>query len=158
MGKRGPRKAPTVLKITRGTHRADRDGDPSLEPNAVPVVDCPPAPESLGEVGRAAWIDSLPKMIAAGYFTHLDLRAFERYCRAHDEVAKCDQILLEEGEYAVAGESGYIAQHPAVNQRFKWLDIMRRYEDAFWLNPTARSGKQIAKPGSAGVPKRQRTG
>ena len=138
-----------------GTHRRDRDGDPKLEPNAEKITACPPPPQSLGDSGRDAWLECLPKMIDAGYFTQLDIRAFERYCRAHDEVAKCDQLLLEEGEHSVA-ESGYVCQHPAVNQRFKWLDIIRRYEGEFWLNPTARSGKQVATQKRQGVAKRQR--
>lgn len=152
--KRGTKKAPTSVKLARGTLRS-RDGDPKAEPPAVLIVDCPPAPEALQESGREAWIDVLPKIISAGYFTELDLRSFERFCRAHDEVAKCDTVLADEGEHAVA-ESGYICQHPAVNQRFKWLDIIRRYEEAFWLNPTARAGKQISAQKHSSVPKRNR--
>lgn len=149
-----PRK-PTTLKLLAGTHRPHRDGDPAFEPKADPIVSCPPPPDTLEQHGREAWLDCIPKMIEAGYFTQLDLRAFERYCRAHDEVAKCDRVLTEEGEHSVA-ESGYICQHPAVNQRFKWLDIIRRYETEFWLNPTARSGKQVATQKKSGIAKRQR--
>jgi len=156
MGKRGPRKEPAVVKLARGTFRSDRDGDIGQAPKTPLVVDCPPPPDYLGEHGRNAWLDVLPGIIEGGYFTQLDLRAFGRgYCRAHDEVAKCDAVLAEEGEHATA-ESGYVCQHPAVNQRFKWLDIIRRYEDAFWLNPTARSGKQVAAPGKRSVARRNR--
>ncbi len=132
------------MKIASGTFRKDRDGDPTLAPRASAVADCPPPPESLGEHGRDYWLSELPKIIAGGYFTQLDIRAFERLCRAHDEVAKCDQTLEEQGEHSLS-ESGYICQHPAVNQRFKWLDIIRRYEADFWLTPTARAGKQIGE-------------
>lgn len=157
MGKRGPRKAPAIVKIARGTARADRDGDPVLAPKVSAIADCPSPPDGLGEDGRDYWIIQMPLMIQAAYFSSLDVKAFERCCRAVDEVAKCDRILLEEGEYSVSGDSGYISQHPAVNQRFKWLEIIRRYEDAFWLNPTARSGKQIAGGrGRQGVARRNR--
>lgn len=155
MGRRGTKKAPTPVKLAMGTHRKDRDGDPDREPTAPIVVDCPPPPDSLGEAGRECWLSELPKIIAAGYFTQLDTRAFERFCRAHDEVAKCDAVLLEEGEHTNT-ESGYICQHPAVNQRFKWLDIIRRYETDFWMNPTARAGKQLAGQRKSTVPKRSR--
>ncbi len=143
------------MKIAKGTARKDRDGDPSLAPRAVVVCDCPPPAESLLEAGRNYWIGELPKIIEAGYFSQLDIRSFERLCSAQDEVAKCDQILAEEGEY-VTTDKGYVCQHPAVNQRFKWLDIIRRYEDAFWMNPTARSGKQISTGSKSTVPKRSR--
>ena len=156
MGKRGTKKAPATVKLARGTLRKDRDGDPKLAPRAALVVDCPQPPDSLGEHGREYWLTELPKIISAGYFTQLDLQAFARLCRAHDEVAKCDAVLLEEGEHTNT-ESGYICQHPAVNQRFKWLDIIRRYEDAFWMNPTARAGKQIGERKTA-VASRQRSG
>jgi P27 family predicted phage terminase small subunit len=153
--KTGPKRKPDTLKVADGTHRPTRDGDPSLAPKAPLIANCPTPPEILGKDGRAAWIDVLPKMIGAGFFTQLDLLAFERYCRFHDEVAKCDAILLADGEYTVA-ETGYVCQHPAVNQRFKWLDMIRRYEDSFWLNPTARSGKQISSKAKSTVPKRNR--
>ena len=155
MGRRGRRRLPMAVKLSRGTLRVDRDGDPCLAPNPSLLASCPPPPDSLGQAGRDVWLEIVPKMIAANYFTQLDLLAFERFCRAHDEVARCDQILIAEGDHSIA-DTGYVCQHPAVNQRFKWLDILRRYEDAFWLNPTARSGKQIVrKPGSA-IPKRER--
>lgn len=155
MGKRGPKKAPATVKLARGTFRQDRDGDPAAAPRVGKVAACPPAPDELEEIGRSVWLDMLPRIITAGYFAELDLRAFERYCRAHDEVEKCDVLLEEHGEYFTA-ETGYVGQHPAVNQRFKWLDIIRRYEEAFWLNPTARSGKQVStnKPASVAVRKR----
>lgn len=154
MSKRGPKKTPNTVKISHGTHRRDRDGDPSLEPG-TPLVDCPQPPESLGDDGRNVWLEELSKIIQAGYFTQLDLRSFETYCRTFDEVSRLDAVLESQGEYFVA-ESGYMGQHPAVNARFKWLDIRRRYEEAFWMNPTARAGKNVRSKNDSGVDRRKR--
>ena len=87
--------------------------------------------------------------------------AFATYCRAHDEIAKCDAQLVDaEGkilEYFTA-ESGYVGQHPAVNQRFKWIDVKRRYEAEFGLTASSRNGLVGNKPKTGGIKTRKRTG
>src|SRR5688572_16632889 len=118
MGKRGTHKTPDAIKIARGTLRS-RDGDPALRPKSSPAVLMEP-PEILGELGRRVWETTGPQLVAAGVLTEMDRIPFERYCRAHDEVVRLDAILKEQGEYFQT-EQGYVGQHPAVNQRFKWL-------------------------------------
>jgi P27 family predicted phage terminase small subunit len=154
MARRGRKRQPTALKVARGTYRRDRDGDPDREPG-VSLSGYLPPPDRLGAVACATWETELPTLIAAGHVTDLDLGAFELYCRAVGEVARLDKLLIDEGEYFTA-QSGYVGQHPAVNQRFKWLNIIARFQEAFWLTPTARAGKHVPESAPPVVSARNR--
>lgn len=154
MGKRGAKPAPTALKVLRGTHRKDRHGDPADEVSPATLGTTTP-PRGLGPAGRARWKAVVKQLTELGVLTVLDVGALTTYCRAHDEIAKCDRVLAKDGEY-FSTEGGYIGQHPAVNQRFKWLDVKRRYEGEFGLTASARCGLKATKKTKAGVPARSR--
>ena len=155
MGKRGPPREPDAIKISRGTHRRDRHGDPSEKPQPA-VVPFGDPPDNLGELGRQVWREYSGKLVDIGMLTEVDRPAFERYCRSHDEVAKCDAVLEKQGEYFVA-ESGYVGQHPAVNQRFKWLQEIKHFEARFGMSASDRSGLKIeTSKKQTGVKTRQR--
>ena len=150
----GRTRKPTALKILHGTHRPWRDGNPKLEPGER-LTKTPKAPVRLGKAGRKVWREVMPEMVAYGYVTELDLPAFEHYCRTHDEVARIDKLLSEQGEFYTT-EKGCMCSHPAVRERFHWLDMMRRYEIQFWLTPTSRAGKVASSPNRGGIVKRTR--
>ncbi len=154
MGKRGPRPAPTSLKVAHGTYRPDRHGDKDAEVAPPPLAQLDP-PASLGEVGQAKWREVAPLLNAEGLLTKLDAGALETYCRAHDEIAKCDATIAEEGEEFQTAK-GFVGQHPAVNRRFKWLDIKRRYEAEFGMTASSRNGLVGNKPKTGGVKARKR--
>jgi len=134
----------------------DRHGSPDAEPGKA-LQGTPEVPIDLGDAGRKTWETILPQMIAAGYATDLDLHAFETFCRLHDEVTECEQAIAEDGAYQTS-DKGTITQHPAVNRRLRILDMIKRYESDFWLNPTSRAGKQVAQKPKAGIATRQRHG
>jgi P27 family predicted phage terminase small subunit len=154
MGKRGPPKLPDTIKLLRGTYRKAQDGDPDSKPAPKALVAMKP-PEWLGKDGRAAWSRESSRLVELGVLTEIDVSAFSMYCRCFDEIAWCDKILEEQGHFFTA-QSGYIGQHPAVNQRFKWIDLKRRYEAEFGLTPSSRSGVLVNKPKASGVMKRER--
>jgi len=154
MGRRGPKKTPPEIKLAHGTHRDDRDGKPELQPGDS-LTEVPRAPRSLGTVGKKVWKEATGLMVDAGYLTALDLSALELYCRAHDEVATLDEEIANVGT-TYTTEKGFVGQMPQVNQRFKWLDIIRRYQLEFWLTPTARAGQQLTKKKNQGIESRKR--
>lgn len=154
MGLRGPPKTPAAIKLAHGTFRKDRDGDPAAQPQAPPAS-LGKAPEALGDLGKRVWDEAGPKLVTAGTLTVLDVAPFTRYCRAHDEVARLDAILGEHGEYFTT-EQGYVGQHPAVNQRFKWLAELNRFESRFGMTASDRCGIQLPGKGKNAVPTRAR--
>lgn len=90
-----------------------------------------------------------------GLLTELDITPFERYCHAHDEIVRLGQVIESQGEYFTA-ESGYVGQHPAVNQRFKWIAEINRFEARFGMNASDRCGIEVGKPKQQGVTRRKR--
>lgn len=150
----GRKRKPTSLRVADGTMRADRYGDPEAEPGAA-VGDVPECPSDMGEAGRKCWDEVLPVIVSNGYLADLDLHAFERFARLHDELADCDESIESDGAYHIL-DSGSIQQHPAINRKMKVLDMLRRYEIEFWLTPTARAGKQVAKSDKPKVAQRKR--
>jgi P27 family predicted phage terminase small subunit len=111
----------------------------------------PEAPEALKEPGRAAW-ETGQALWLQGTLNNADLRAWETYCRAVDEVAHCDKIVSDEGEYHHT-QNGAIIQHPAINRRRDAEKTMWRYEQAFGLVPEKRN-KRPASGNTKGVAQR----
>ena len=142
MGKRGFKPEPIALKLMKGTYRPDKDGE---------LADMPPvekanldSPAALGEIGLTVWQHEAPRLSDSGVLSESDRWALHTYCRTFDEVARLDGELAESGEYCTT-DKGYICQHPAVNQRFKWLDLRRRYEAEFGLTPSSRSSVKVQR-------------
>ena len=113
----------------------------------------PEAPEKLQDKGKAAWVSGEP-LWASGVLGERDLRAWETYCRAIDEVEHCDQIVAKEGEYFHTS-NGACIQHPAINRRRDAERVMWRYEQAFGLVPDKRTKRPSAN-NTKGVAKRSK--
>jgi P27 family predicted phage terminase small subunit len=152
MGKRGPRAKPTKLKLLAGNPGKRKLNDLEPEPPRANLV----APDDLKETGLEIWNRTALMLDTLGVVSELDLLAFHTYCRAHDEIAECDDVIANEGTYYTT-DKGTKCQHPAVNQRFKWLDLKRRYEAEFGMTPSSRSGVQSTKPPANAIPKRKRS-
>lgn len=144
---------PDALKIARGTLRS-RDGDPEAKPHP-PTASIGEPPAQLREAGIEKWRTVGPQLVASGLLTELDITPFVRYCHAHDEVERLKEVIEQQGEYFTA-ESGYVGQHPAVNQKFKWLAEISRFEARFGMNASDRCGIEVSKPTARGVARRKR--
>ena len=143
MGKRGPKRSPTTVKMAEGTLRRSRDGDPDAEPAPTSLESSPPAPEGLGDAGKAAWERNAKVLFDCGLLTIADLDLFREYCEAFDEKAKCVAAVEKDGEYQTNLTSQTIVQHPAINRRHKAEDKIRRLASAFGMSPSDRSGLQV---------------
>jgi P27 family predicted phage terminase small subunit len=144
---------PDAIKIARGTLRS-RDGDPDAKPHP-PAASIGEPPAQLRETGIEKWRTVGPLLVSSGLLTEIDMTPFVRYCHAHDEVERLNLVIEEQGEYFTA-ESGYVGQHPAVNQKFKWLAEINRFEARFGMNASDRCGIEVAKPKAGGVARRKR--
>lgn len=154
MGRRGTKKTPIELKVARGTYRADRDGDLSELPQVSPIANVPQPPIELGSIGASIWVEKAPELMAAGLLTPLDLLQLADYCRAHDEIAKCDEMIAEHGELIATKDS--MKANPAVGWRFQWLEVKRRIATEFGMTPSARSSIKVEKPKTQGIAVRKR--
>ena len=141
MGKRGPRPAPTAIKIARGTAR----GKPKPEPQ--PPTDGIAMPPHLGPVAAGRWADLLPMLQAVKIMTRADVEALARYCDTYEWWLATRAKLLAEGDtYPIVNDGGqvkYIAQRPEVSIAHKLAQQLRQLEQDFGLNPSARTSLNV---------------
>lgn len=148
MGKRGPKPAPTAIKIARGTVRSRSSTEPA------PPVDGIVMPGHLGEVAQAKWRELLPLLQAVKVMTTADVEALARYCDTYEWWLATRAKLRKEGDtYPIlndAGEIKYIAQRPEVSIAHKLATQLRQLEQDFGLNPSARTSLHVEKPKAEG--------
>jgi P27 family predicted phage terminase small subunit len=141
MGKRGPKPAPTAIKIARGTVRSRRNTEPA--PPTTGIV----MPGHLGEVAQAKWRELLPLLQAVRVMTDADVEALARYCDTYEWWLATRAILKEQGcTYPILNDGGeikYIAQRPEVSIAHKLAQQLRQLEQDFGLNPSARSSLSV---------------
>jgi P27 family predicted phage terminase small subunit len=148
MGKRGPKPAPTAIKIARGTVRSRSNTEPA--PPTTGIV----MPSHLGEVAQAKWRDLLPLLQAVKVMTDADVEALARYCDTYEWWLATRATLRKEGDtYPILNDGGeikYIAQRPEVSIAHKLATQLRQLEQDFGLNPSARTSLHVEKPKAQG--------
>ena len=141
MGKRGPRPAPTAIKIARGTVRRK----PKPEPH--PPTDGIVMPPHLGPVAVARWSALLPLLQSVKVMTRADVEALARYCDTYEWWLATRAKLRAEGDtYPILNDGGqvkYIAQRPEVSIAHKLSQQLRQLEQDFGLNPSARTSLNV---------------
>lgn len=144
MGKRGPRKTPTAIKIARGTRRAQRPNEPQ------PPADGVTMPLHLGEVAANRWRELLPLLQSVRVMTRADIESLARYCDTYEWWLATRAKLRAEGDtYPILNDGGevkYIAQRPEVSIAHKLATQLRQLEQDFGLNPAARASLHVEKP------------
>lgn len=149
MGRRGPKPAPTPLKILRG--------NPGCRPlNASepqPPTDGVVMPPHLGEVAAARWVELLPMLQAVRVMTRADVEALARYCDTYEWWLAVRAKLKAEGDtYPILNDGGqvkYIAQRPEVSIAHKLATQLRQLESDFGLSPAARVSLKVESDAKA---------
>jgi len=151
MGKRGPKKEPTVLRLLKGSpshHRINKS-----EPQ--PASDSIAPPPWLVKTSLKKWHEILPGLIATGVVTNADVETLARYCTMHEQFLFClkeiragrDQIEIKDPK---SGEIVNIKSTPAAVNIFKLSAQMLQCEQHFGMTPSSRSGivanKKQAQP------------
>ena len=146
MGKRGPPRTPTAIRVARGTQRARRQAEPQPPANGITI------PPHLGQVAAARWAELLPMLQAVRVMTKADIEALARYCDTYEWWLAVRAKLKAEGDtYPILNDGGeikYIAQRPEVSIAHKLAQQLRQLEQDFGLNPSARASMNVepAKP------------
>ncbi len=143
MGKRGPRKQPTKLRLLRGDAR--KEGPKPLEPQ--PPADGVAPPEWLSGSALAKWHQLAPMMEAIGVLTDADVDALARYCALHEQFLKyleqvrrgLDVLVIRDD----AGKVRYMQVAPAASLLSKTAAAMLKLEQEFGLTPASRTGIEV---------------
>jgi P27 family predicted phage terminase small subunit len=136
MGLRGPKSAPTVIRLLRGERRPSRVNRD--EPDLPPPASLAP-PVKLTGPGRLEWLRLADTLAARGVLTDADLSAFEDYCRALSDLRRVEDKAKRVGiERAIAAG----LQNAAVKLRGQVAQLRA----ALGLTPSSRASVKRAGP------------
>ena len=141
MGKRGPPKKPTAIRLI--------EGNPSKRPinkrEPKPPSGRPTCPRWLTLEAKREWRRAVPILEKMGVLTLADRAALAAYCQAYARWREAEEAIQK---YGLIGKtpSGYVQQLPYVTIANKSLQIMRAFASDFGLSPSSRSGLVVEDP------------
>ena len=144
MGRRGPKPAPTQLKIMRGMRR-DRVNtqEPALAADAVAP------PDWLQGDSLAHWHRLAPQLLAAGVLRNGDCEALARLCWLHTQWRRHAQLCERGADIIVmkdeAGKIRYAQVSPSATLVSKYAGLMAKLEAEFGLTPSSRSSLVVTE-------------
>jgi P27 family predicted phage terminase small subunit len=128
-----PKAAPRPSrKRARPEQIEQTNGLAGLELRAEPLTETPPAPERLGEHGRACWTRIAPLLVEARVLTRLDLDALEALCHQWHDYLRWHLALIADPDLAIVEyESGARQKSPEATLRDaaydRWLRLLPRF-------------------------------
>jgi len=143
MGKRGPRKQPTVLRLLRGNPGGrGKNLDEPVPPHGKIV-----APKHVQGDALKKWNELVAKLTAMSVMTVADTDTLARYCVYHEQWLKyADQVRRGLDVFIIKDDAGkvrYIQSTPAATMFVKLGAAMLRIEQEFGLTPSARAGLSV---------------
>lgn len=149
MGKRGPAKTPTRLRVLRGEKRPSQIN--YLEPQ-VPAPSSFVAPDTLDEAGKAIWDTTVAALAPSKVLGETDLVALAHYCEAEARYQEAVNMLRRSGPM-IRGRNGEFVANP-LHRIVRDNDAaVRAYARELGLTPAARAGlrsdQQVGDAGSA---------
>lgn len=152
MGARGPRPAPTALRVVKGD-RKDRINTEEPKPRGEPS---PPA--WLDEAGLDVWRQYAPEQVRLKVLKAPDSEAFGMWCHWVAVFRELVQLIRDQGETVeepVLNKEGQVVgrkikRHPAAITRAQASDHMLRYGARFGMTPSDRAGLKVDNGASKG--------
>lgn len=147
MGKRGPKKTPTRLRLLRGDPR--KEGQHADEP--MPPVGIVTPPEWVTGKALDKWNEVAPILTAMGVLTTADVEPLARYCAMYEQWLRyLDQIRRGLDVLVMRDDKGkvkYMQVSPAATMFTKLSQSLLRIEQEFGLTPSARAGMDVPSAG-----------
>jgi P27 family predicted phage terminase small subunit len=145
MGSRGPKPAPTQLKVVRGDQESRINRDEPL-PSDRGGID-PPAGTSDGAL--EVWYYLAPDLIDKGCLTSWDVYTFAVFCEAVN--AYRENKALMGSMYTAKGAAGGVIKSPHWQIMRDAADVMAKYSSRFGLTPGDRADLRVG--GDDSMPK-----
>ncbi len=151
MGQRGPKAIPAEIQKISGTFHAYRH-ESGVAGDVLQAM--PEPPETLGDVGRAKWVEKGEHLRSLNLLEVRYLDCLERYCIACDQFAVA-KAAVEVGPRYITTDKGFIVAHPALKDMKDWDGIAKRYLVEMGQTPSSASGVAAA-PAKANISTRKR--
>jgi P27 family predicted phage terminase small subunit len=144
MGERGPRPAPTALKVLRGERKDRINRDEPKPPEGRPAC-----PRWLADEAKVVWRRLAPQLYARGkLLTDWDREQFAVYCEAWARW-KENVVALRGESTVIEGHRGMVA-NPRIRSIAAAEATMKGLAREFGLTPSARSGIKVGgEPGGS---------
>ncbi len=147
MGKRGPAKTPTKVRLLRGERRPSQINYLEPKPTVLEALD---PPEDISALARDIWRETVLSLKPTGVLTSADTESLRHYSEA---VARYRQAssALERSGLLTRGRKGEVVKNP-LNQIVRDnADLVRAYARELGLTPSARASLRSGEaPTSAG--------
>ena len=146
MGKRGPAREPTKLRLMRGDpgHRGKAKNEP------VPTKPASEPPAYLEGVSLEKWNSIFEVLEPVGILTAADVDTLGRYCVYFEEFRKCVDAVRKNGNtYTTHNGNGTVkAMHatPEAKHLQALGPLMLRIESEFGMTPSSRASIDWQKP------------
>lgn len=151
MGRRGPPKKPTFIRL--------KQGNPGKLPinkrELKPPKGVPPCPDWLNDDAKDCWKRTIPMLVRLGVLTLLDGNALAGYCDAYAKWKEATEWLNQNGfVFAVRGEPTIehpkgpikcMQQWPQVSIAHNCLKVMQNLGAEFGLTPAARARLELPR-------------
>lgn len=111
MGKRGPKKKPTELRVLEGN--PSKRPMPENEPTPPPALETLKPPVWLPPRAKQEWKRLLPILCQTGIMTEVDVSALAGYCNAWATWIDAIQILKKHGRIQMT-QNGFATPTPYV--------------------------------------------
>ena len=142
IGRRGPKPAPTAIKIARGTEsRRINHAEPR------PPAGLPEPPEWLSPASRAKWDALIPVLASTRMLTVLDgdilvqyVTTWEQWKRHLDLVQKGLDVIVMRDE---AGRLRYTQVGPSATLVRRYGEQLHRIAQQFGMTPSSRSSIRV---------------
>ena len=150
MGRRGPRKQPTKLRLLKGN--PSRRPVNEHEPQPTMPEGVPEPVEWLEAYAKDEWRAQAPELHRLGLLTELDVSFFAAYCQSYARWRASEEWLSENGGTIVLrdkdGKVRSVVRAPQAVTAQAALADMNRFGSQFGLSPSSRTSI-----GGAEVPK-----
>lgn len=138
MGKRGPKKKPTALRVYEGNPGKRPLPENEPQPEGVAVK-----PAGLGEIASQTWDEQAAILGPLNLLTPADQKAFMAYCHAWEDYCIARADVEKHGAYCVDQQGKSILSAP-YRRMLAAFERFRRLQSEFGMTPAARTGLAVS--------------
>lgn len=144
MGRRGPAKTPTGVKLAQGETRPSRVN--FLEP--TPRRTSPAMPKDMDDRAKAVWRHVVREMAATDVIFAADADVLRCYCEAVSQYETAVRALVSSGP--LIRSHGDLVKNPLHQIVRESRDAVRLFARELGLSPSARAGLNVQVSGTGG--------
>ncbi len=146
MGRRGPSKTPTGVKLAQGETRPSRVN--FLEP--APRRAMPTMPKDMDDRAKAVWRHVVREMASTEIIFAADRDVLRCYCEAVSQYESSMRTLVSSSPLVRGARSGDLIKNPLHQIVRDARDAVRLFARELGLSPSARAGLNVQMSGNGG--------